>query len=322
MMDVLILGFSSLVQRRVLPSLSSLEAVGKIHLASRRQLPPTAMTGSRAGRVIAGYERALVELPPGLVYVSLPNVLHFDWCMRALDAGFHVVVDKPAFLSAREASQVTDLARRKGLCCAEATAWQYHPMIDLLREHQHREGRSPIAAAAWFASPPLAEGNFRLDPSMGGGVIYDRASYAISAGWVVFGQEPSTVGCTVSERDPRTSVDLSCRIALEYPGGGSLDGFYSLKADYRNSLTVVGESYNIDFDRVFTPPDDYEGPAVVRRRGNCETVATPRGSAFALFIERVIGAIERGTSGDFADRLARDAVIMDAIRKSATGAKA
>jgi predicted dehydrogenase len=320
-MDVLSIGYSSLVQRRILPSLTSLDAVGSIHVASRRELPPNLPAGSQTVRVITGYERALAELESGLVYVSLPNSLHFEWCMRALSAGFHVVVDKPACLTASEASELASAARQKGLCCAEAIVWQCHPMLGHLQELKGAEGRAPIAASTWFTSPPLDEGNFRLVPALGGGVVYDRASYAISCGRVVFDQEPSDVVCTVSERDPRTGVDLSARITLQYPNGGSLDGFYSLKSDYRNSLTVVGETYNVDFDRVFTPPDDYEGPAIVRRQGRAEAVVTMKGNTFALFLESVFSAIKGGTSDGFADRMVRDAVIMDAIQDSAKGAK-
>jgi NDP-hexose-3-ketoreductase len=318
-MNVLVLGFSSLVQRRVLPALSIIDAVDTIHIASRRELPAGIVPGSRAGQLIVGYDDALAQLEPGLVYISLPNSLHYEWCMRALTAGSHVIVDKPAFLNAREARGVWDLAQAKGLCCAEATVWQFHPMLEILADLTKGEGRSPVAAYACFASPPLDPGNFRLSGEMGGGVIYDRASYAISCGRVVYGQEPTGVACAVIERDSRSGVDLSCRISLEYPGGSSLEGFYSLKADYRNSLSVIGETYNVDFERIFAPPDDYIGPAIVRSKGKAESLATRRANTFALFLEAVIDAIGNGTGESFAERLVMDAMIMDSIRASAKG---
>jgi hypothetical protein len=98
-----------------------------------------------------------------------------------------------------------------------------------------------------------------------------------------------------------------------------LDGFYSLKADYRNSLSVVGETYNVDFERIFTPPDDYTGPSIVRRQGKAESLPTRPANAFALFLEAVIRAIEGGTGERLTERLVMDAVIMDSIRASAKG---
>jgi predicted dehydrogenase len=192
-------------------------------------------------------------------------------------------------------------------------------MLELLQGLKQAEGRLPLAAHACFASPPLDAGNFRLDPTMGGGVIYDRASYAITCGRVVFGREPEGVACAVIERDPRSGIDLSCRIALQYPDGGFLDGFYSLNADYRNSLSVMSETYSVDFDRVFTPPPDYKGPAVVRRQGRPTMVATQAGNSFGLFINDVIVAIEDGTCGRLVERLVVDAMIMDRIRDSSRG---
>jgi NDP-hexose-3-ketoreductase len=319
-MDVLIVGFSSLARRRLLPALVGLDKVDKIHIASRREMPSGVVTGRHGGSVIRGYEKALAETKSGLVYVSLPNALHYEWSMRALSAGFHVVVDKPAFLNAREAADAAALAVGKGLCCAEATVWQFHPMVELLRASKQSEGRQPVAAYACFSSPALDRQNFRLIPEMGGGVIYDRASYAVTCGRVVFGQEPEGVSCTVVERDSQTGVDLSCRITLKYPAHRALEGFYSLKADYRNSLSVVGETYSLDYDRIFTPPPDYEGPAVLRRKGECESITTPKGNSFALFLNEVFHAIEERKCEAFAQALVRDAKIVDSIRDAAVGA--
>src|SRR5687768_13140134 len=167
-MDVLIIGFSSLVKRRVLPALLDIKGVDKIHIASRRDLPSHLVTGTRAGSVIRGYQRALSETKPGLVYVSLPNALHYEWSMRALSAGCHVVVDKPAFLSTQQATEAAELATGKSLCCAEATVWQYHPMVEVLQGLKRGEGGGPIAAYACFSSPAIDRQNFRLIPEMGG----------------------------------------------------------------------------------------------------------------------------------------------------------
>jgi predicted dehydrogenase len=319
-MDVLIIGFSSLVKRRVLPALLDIKGVDKIHIASRRDLPSHLVTGLRAGSVIRGYERALSETEPGLVYVSLPNALHYEWSMRALSAGFHVVVDKPAFLSTQQATEAAELATGKSLCCAEATVWQYHPMVEVLQGLKRSEGGGPIAAYACFSSPAIDRQNFRLIPEMGGGVIYDRATYAVTCGRVVFDREPEAVHCTIVERDAQTGADLSCRITLHYPGHRALEGFYSLKADYRNSLSVVSDSYSLDLDRVFTPPPDYDGPAVLRRKGEAEMIATRKGNSFALFFEDVIGAIGDRRCEHFANAVVRDAKIVDSIRAAAVGA--
>jgi dTDP-3,4-didehydro-2,6-dideoxy-alpha-D-glucose 3-reductase len=318
-MDVLLIGYSSLVQRRVLASLVGIEGVHQIHVASRRALASHPVTGPQRGRWIVGYDRALSEVSPGLAYVSLPNALHYPWCMKALSAGFHVIVDKPAFLDLREASEVAALARQKGLCCAEAVVWQYHPMLDLLRELKQAEPQRPLAAHACFTSPALDPANFRLDAAMGGGVIYDRASYAITCGRAVFDQEPEAVACDVVERDAQTGIDLTCRITLQYPERRFLDGFYSLKADYRNTLSVMSETYSLDFDRLFTPPVDYEGPAVIRRTGQATRIATPAANTFRLFLRDVVTSIDQGRCDPFVDRLVLDASILDRIRNSRKG---
>lgn len=313
-MNVLILGNGSLVRRRVLPSLASLAGITAVHLASRHPFVDDSpwVSGSR----IVGYQAAVDQVKPDLVYVSLPNSEHHPWAHAALRAGAHVVVDKPSFLTAAQASEIAELADRAGLMCAEASVWQIHPMLSILDDLRMAEGKGPMAATAWFTSPPLDTGNFRLDPRMGGGIVYDRGIYAIGAGRRVFHGEPVGVSCVVTEWDEALNVDLSCRITLQYEHG-SFDGFYSLKADYRNTLTVLGETYSVDFDRVFTPPDNHEGPAIVRKGGSPSSVITPPANTFAIFMEHVLASVRDGTHAAFTRRMAMDARIMDDILASA-----
>src|SRR5262245_41448000 len=111
-MDVLIIGGSRIVRKRVLPALATLAAVGTVHVASRRGIEGHEASVPKSGRVFRDYAEALATLPPGLAYVSLPNKMHAEWATKALGKGFHVVVDKPAFTSLAEAEDLLDLARQ------------------------------------------------------------------------------------------------------------------------------------------------------------------------------------------------------------------
>ena len=110
-MKVLILGCSSIALRRVLPALENLAQVTMVDIASHRPLPPEvgAFRKFRAG--FTDYGAALHGSDADLVYVSLHNSAHQAWIDAALDAGKHVVADKPAFLDAAPAA--ASLARAR-----------------------------------------------------------------------------------------------------------------------------------------------------------------------------------------------------------------
>src|ERR1700712_5987019 len=96
-MNVLLLGYSSIAQRRVVPALAAIGAVAGIDIASVSKTP--AAGWPKAGTHYRDYDEALARSGADLVYISLPNSMHDAWIAACLAAGKHVVVDKPATLT-------------------------------------------------------------------------------------------------------------------------------------------------------------------------------------------------------------------------------
>src|SRR5215475_9243591 len=129
-MRLLILGFSSIAERRVIPAANAVAAIGEIAIASRSRKPPASWP--KQGGFFTDYERALRESGADIVYVSLPNAMHEAWTFASLAAGKHVVVDKPAMIASDAAERaVTDARGRKRLL-AEATVFGHHPQFQAI----------------------------------------------------------------------------------------------------------------------------------------------------------------------------------------------
>ena len=126
-MRLLILGYSSIAERRVIPAAGAVAAIGEISIASRSRKPPAAWP--KQGRFFTDYESALRESDADIVYLSLPNAMHEQWTMAALAAGKHVVVDKPAMMTREAAERAVAEARRGKRLLAEATVFGYHPQF-------------------------------------------------------------------------------------------------------------------------------------------------------------------------------------------------
>src|SRR2546426_882339 len=132
-MDVLILGLSSIAQRRAVPALRQLTSIRRIDMATRKAAKRDSIEWND-GELFPDYEKALTSSRAELVYVSLVNSEHARWTEAALNSGRHVVVDKPAFLGLDITNRMLDLADRKKACLAEATVWSYHPQIQCAKE--------------------------------------------------------------------------------------------------------------------------------------------------------------------------------------------
>lgn len=313
-MKFLVIGVSNIVVKRVLPALGRLAEVEEVNLASRRSVGINLIPAGKDGTVFVGYEEALARLAGGIAYVSLPNSLHAFWVRRALEAGLHVVVDKPAALTVQEVEELVGLAERQRLCLAEATVWAYHPRFRALGELLTNLGETITRVSAMFSFPPLARDDFRNDQKMGGGCIFDLGPYAASCARHFFGEPPDEVLARVLTRDQDTGLETSFSLLATYPGGRAMAGHFGFNTEYRNALSLLGPGIAVDVERAFTLPADLAAPLSWRRRNQQDTLTCPAGDGFALFLEAVMQAIRAQNWKQFAAAMLADARFIEQIR--------
>lgn len=306
-MDILIIGVSSIFFRKVLPAILSLNSVNKIHLASRRLRVDVDIPEAKRGNFYVGYESALCDVPPCIAYISLPNQLHADLTRKALLAGFHVIVDKPAFLSLDETHTLTQLARQQNLCLAESTVWSFHPQIKAVQDAFSSLGSEPKAIQGVFSFPPLSKDNFRNNPLMGGGSFHDLGRYAVSPGRVFFQDAPTRVSAEVLDVDSVTGVDTAFYISATYPRGRIFQGFFSFDAEYRNSLSILGKHVSITLEPAFTFTSKPITEINLKTDSQSKTISFDPSDTFAVFFQSVIESINFGNWDSWSNILEYDA---------------
>jgi predicted dehydrogenase len=296
--EVLLLGYGSLARRRILPALRGVEAVRTVHIASvSLSTQPAAAhecrQESKIGSILPDYRVGLAQLVPhSLVYISLPNALHATWARAALGAGHHVVIDKPAVLDAAQARELTVLAHQHGVCCAEAHAWIHHPLADTVREASRELDVTSVQAV--FLNPPLAKDNFRYTRTLGGGVILDRASYAITCGELVFGEHPCFYESRILGRYG-DGVECSALFTLGYSRGRVLTCLVGWDAEYTNQLELYGATGKISVQRIFTPPPELVGQVRVVAGGVERSVEVLAADSFQRMLESLCADLVRGS---------------------------
>jgi NDP-hexose-3-ketoreductase len=263
--------------------------------------------------VFADYEQAIARSGAGLAYVSLENSNHALWAERALAQGMHVVVDKPAFLTAADARRLTALARDRGRCLAEATVFAHHPQVEALRKAFTDAGAQPTRVAAIFSFPPLDPADFRYRKDRGGGALYDLGPYAVAASRVLFGRSPRNVACEVLARRP-DGLDTAFSVLMAYDGGGSLAGHFGFDTEYQNRILALGPGVSAELDRAFTVAPEAGNRLLLRRANMPSEVAVAPADAFARFLGAVLQAIERGRWDEFAEALRADAELLERMR--------
>lgn len=303
-MRLLILGYSSIVERRVLPAAAKVAAIEQISIASKSR--PRPASWPKQGLFFDDYEAALLGSGCDLVYLSLPNALHEHWVMAALAAGKHVVVDKPAMTTLAASERAVREARRVNRLVAEATVFVYHPQFEALAAFVAATG--PLTqVAAQFIIPPLPIGNFRNHAEMGGGCLLDMGPYAAATMRILGGDGACDVTALAGGRHPETGVDMGFSVLARLGNAGAFCGQFSFEGEYQNRLLVVGRSGSVLIERVFTPPADHQMEWRRRVRNVDDVVTFEPADTFARFLEAVTSAIAGGDHENFHRDLLSDA---------------
>lgn len=316
-MRLLLIGYSRIVQRKVLPALAAVRAIDSYDIATRRASQLADDPGCQAAAHVFGdYAEALSASRANLVYVSTVNSTHAQWAEAALEHGFHVIVDKPITTTLRETEALARLAEKRNQCLAESTVYPFHPRIERTRELLAGAPAGPRSVTVTFCFPHLAGDNFRYQARHGGGALLDLGAYALSPGRLFFGARPETVHGVTGRTGHAGDVETEFAWLADYGRGRTLTGHAGFGMEYRNRLTVFAEGLTVELDRVFTPPPNAALPIQVQRENATETIDAPPGNCFAAFLEHVAGDIAAGRHARWREDLLTDAAALEMLRQA------
>ena len=240
-------------------------------------------------RAHGSYEALLEDPDIEAVYISLPNALHIPWTLRALEAGKHVLCEKPLSRRAEDVERAFDLAESLGLVLSEAFMYRHHPQTAKLAELVAEQAIGQLRVVRAAFSFPLAaergEDDTRFDPELDGGALMDVGTYCVNAMRLLAG-EPERV--TATQVLGPSGVDVVFAGTLSHAGGvvGHFDCGFVLPR--RSELEVVGEEGSL----FVATPFQVRSPGIeLRRAADVERVAIEPGDSYLLELENVSAAI-------------------------------
>lgn len=188
----------------------------------------------RGASVVDSYEALVADPGIDAVYNPLPNSLHREWTLRALDAGKHVLCEKPIGIDAHEAQEMAAGAERAGRHLMEAFMYRFHPAM-----REFVEGvREPLHVSATFGFTAGDPHDIRLQAGLGGGALLDVGCYTVSVARWLLG-EPEDVSATARFAG---DVDMTIAALLTFAGGTTASLWASLESPEEQDLKVVTRS--------------------------------------------------------------------------------
>jgi predicted dehydrogenase len=241
-----VLGAAKIGLDKVLPAMQRGEAARVDAIASRDLAKAQAAAKSLgAARAYGSYEELLADPTIEAIYNPLPNELHATWTIRALEAGKHVLCEKPIALDAVEAHALVAARTRSGKLVAEAFMVRHHPQWRRAREIARSGAIGEARAIQTFFSYRLLDADNIRNRPPGGGALYDIGCYAILTARYVFGAEPTRVVASL-DIDPKFGTDRLTSALIEFPGGRHLTFTCATQVQDYQRVTIVGEAGRVE----------------------------------------------------------------------------
>jgi D-xylose 1-dehydrogenase (NADP+, D-xylono-1,5-lactone-forming) len=245
------------INRRVIPGIRSAKR-GELTAVASRDLEKASAYAAEweIPRVFGSNEEMLASPEIDAVYISLPNHLHAEWTINALQAGKHVLCEKPFALSVEEVDRMINASRESGRVLAEAFMYRHHPQMHVVDEYVRQGKLGDISLVrgsfSFFMQNPAA--NVRMVPEYGGGALWDIGVYPLSFAQFVFGAAPVWVSAV--QQIGSSGVDENFTALLQYPSGGMAQIACSFRVPFHTSVEVHGSLGRLELNRPFTQPNE------------------------------------------------------------------
>lgn len=251
-----ILGAARIALERVIPAMHPSDLCDVRAIASRDA--GRAAEAARAARVPVShgsYEDLLADPAIEAVYIPLPNHLHVEWSIRALQAGKHVLCEKPLACSADELPPLIETRDRTGLIIEEAVMVRDHPqwsrVRDLIDGGRIGAVRNVQLSYSHFSDDP---GDIRNQEAAGGGGLLDVGSYCSAIARLIFDDEPVRA-MALLDRDSRFGTDRFVTAVLEFRSGHA-SFFCSTQSSRCQVVQIVGTTGWMRAEVPFAHPPD------------------------------------------------------------------
>jgi D-xylose 1-dehydrogenase (NADP+, D-xylono-1,5-lactone-forming) len=275
------------INRKVIPGAHASNKVDLVAVASRDQAKAAAYASEwKIPRAYDSYETLLADPEIEAVYISLPNTLHCEWSIKAMEAGKHVLCEKPLSRDPAEVAKTFDAAERTGMLMSEAFMWRHNPQTKKLKELVDGGAIGELRLIrSVFSYSLYDEANIRLRTDVDGGALMDVGCYCIS-GSRLLGGEPIEAHA-VARRGP-TGTDWITAGVLRFPNDVLATFDCGTALPERDELEAIGSDGSLFLD----DPWHCKTPVIeVRRDDGVERIELEPQDSYRLELENVSDAI-------------------------------
>ena len=324
-----VLGNAEIARVCVIPAMQK-SRNGMVHGLATRS-PDSArqvVAENNINHVYDSYDDLLADREIDAVYIPLPNHLHHPWTLKALQAGKHVLCEKPLACDANEAQEMANAAAAAGLFLMEGIMYRFHPRSQRIKEMvaDGAIGAVSLVRSA-FCYPMdkelLRSGqNARLQPDMGGGVLLDVGCYCVSVARWLLDTEPTQLQAQAVYHPDGVDVHLVGSLRFSNSSLATLEA--SFISALQQTYTIVGSEGAIELPHDAFVPWEKDSLFTVRLKDQevGQEHVTPGADEYQLMVEHFVDAVAGKTLPALSpEESVRNMQVLDALAEAARTGK-
>ncbi|MGP3920399.1 Gfo/Idh/MocA family protein [Nonomuraea sp. 10N515B] len=242
-----VLGAARIARSDFLPAVAASPGARLAAVGARDVGRAAAMTaGHPSAHAYGSYAEVLADPAVEAVYVALPNILHVEWTLRALQAGKHVLCEKPMAMSSAAVKEIEAAARWADRVVMEAFMYRFHPQYDPPAFKALLAEVGDITSAhAHFSVPVDSLDDIRLSGDLGGGAFWDLGCYCVHALMWLLGEVADADGACTGRPDTAGSA------WLRFASGTLATATWGFTGTFAERLLLVGTAGVLELELPF-----------------------------------------------------------------------
>lgn len=305
-----ILGYARIAEMSTIPAILEADNAVFYAMASRDQAKRVACQEKfHCEKTFETYDELLDDPLVDAVYIPLPNSLHKEWAIKAMEKGKHVLCEKPMTLNEKDAIEMVESSKKNRVILMEAFMYRYTHRTKKVREILESgiigEIKHVTSSFRFFLN---RANTIKMNAALGGGSLYDVGCYPLNFVQMVINEEPIEVHVAA---EMENGVDVSASVLLKYERGKIATLHSGFNAFGRNYSEIIGTKGRLEIPDTFL---DNEGSIFLETEDGTQEISIPGCHRYTLEIEDFSKAVLLGEKPLFSlDESLRNSRIMDQI---------
>ena len=227
------------INRAVIPPIKEFPYSHLYAIASRSEEKARAYATEHGFEKAYGSYQALLDDPAvDAIYISLPNGLHYEWMVKALDAGKHILCEKSITTRLDEVIDIKERAEEKNLLVMEGFMYRYHAFFQKILEYAHSDRIGEIQNVYVSRCARQSKGDIRLQPGLGPGVMGDVGCYCLNFSRTIMGAEPQLWDSRVRYDDRNIDMEVAATLVFEEMKSGQFFCSFTTNGSF---ASIIGD---------------------------------------------------------------------------------